>query len=123
MPSTNSIKQDIIQWFIATVKDHLLNSHTWYFDSGATQYMTSIKEYFITYMILNPPLKVYSCDDQVHHTIGKGTIHINLNNGQTTTVHDVLHIPVLVKSLISVCKATIQCQSIDFFSQLCYHRA
>ena len=36
-PSTNSINQDIIQWFIASVKDHSLDSHTWYLDSGATQ--------------------------------------------------------------------------------------
>lgn len=77
--------------------------------------MNPIKEYFINYTIINPPLKVSFCDDQVYEAIGKGTIQINLSNGQTTTIYDVLHIPALAKSLISVYKATLQCQSIEFF--------
>jgi len=71
---------------MATVKDHSLDSHTWYLDSGATQHMTPIKEYFMNYTIINPPLKVYSCDDQVHEAIGKGTVQIHLSNRQTTTI-------------------------------------
>jgi hypothetical protein len=74
-----------------------------------------MKNCFINYKILNPLLKGYSYDDQAHEVVGKGTIQIYLNNEHTTTVFDVLHIPTLAKSLISVCKATLQCQSIEFF--------
>lgn len=44
-----------------------------------------------------------------------GTVQIYLSNGHNTTVSDVLHVLALEKSSISVCKATLQCQSIEFF--------
>lgn len=114
-----SSKPESLHLFIVTEETNSNNSLTWYLDTGATCHMTPIKTWFISYKYLNPPLIIYTGDDAQHEAIGRGTVQIKLKNGDITNIQDVLHVPTLAKNLLSVCLATTQCKSIEFFHNYC----
>ena len=79
----------------------------WYVDSGATQHISSRKEWFHKYEEI-PSRHIYLADGRAIVARGVGTIHVKLNvNGEERngTLEEVLYIPDLHGNLFSVNKA------------------
>jgi hypothetical protein len=84
------------------------SSDKWYLDSGATQHMTPHFEWFVSYTKNLTRDKVYLGDNSSHDIEGQGVVMITLDSGEARIIENVLHIPALKKSLISVSKVTVR---------------
>ena len=75
-------------------------SNDWILDSGASFHVSPNREWFSTYnagrtgrVMLGNGL---ACD-----IVGVGDVQVRFNNGSTFTLHDVRHVPLLTKKLVS----------------------
>ena len=93
----------------ASNKDFL---HSWIIDSGATDHMTNSSKQFVSY---NPCLsnrKIIVADGSIMTVAGQGDVSIN----STLVLRNVLHVPKLCTSLISVQKLATDSNVFVIFS-------
>jgi hypothetical protein len=109
------------QIFVAalSVNDHTM--YDWIVDSGATQHMTFEQEWFTTYKRISPR-RVFMGDHIVLEAIGKGNIKATMQAGgkmSHTTITQVLHVPKMNNSLISVSKLIYEGFKVEFNKDGC----
>jgi hypothetical protein len=75
----------------------------WLIDSGASYHMNPHREWFSEYEKYDGG-DVFLGDDSTTKILGHGRVKLLLKYGRIRTLHGVLHIPKLVRSLISVSK-------------------
>ena len=95
----------------------------WYVDSGCTQHMCCVKEYFCDYTALEVQENVRLANNSVVQGIGIGTIRwsnpkLNVN----FRIEDVLYVPDLGQNLISVHRIAQKGIDIIFTEDLCEFR-
>jgi len=76
-------------------------------DSGATQHMTSRKEWFRTYMEFDRPVPIKLGNNNVIYAKGKGEIGVQLQGdvaNPSSILTDVLYAPNIRKNLFSIGK-------------------
>jgi len=100
------------------------NDHTmydWIVDFGATQHMTFEQEWFTTYERISPRT-VFMGDDTILDAIGKRNIKAIMQvGGEFThaTITQVLHVPKMKNSLISVSKLISESFKVEFDKDGC----
>jgi hypothetical protein len=80
----------------------------WIMDSGASQHMSTNRNFFTVYTPFDKPSKINGICDYTTCALGKGTIEMTLYvNGKPThgSFNDILYIPNLGKNLFSISKA------------------
>ncbi|CAG9104628.1 unnamed protein product [Plutella xylostella] len=96
-----------------------INSNAWYVDSGATSHMTNNKNLLKNYVVDNPRL-VTVANNQKINSEGHGDVELLLNGKQEITkISDVIYVPDLSTSLLSVSKMTAKGLQVHFDSQEC----
>ncbi|GKB08823.1 hypothetical protein Tco_0837135 [Tanacetum coccineum] len=75
----------------------------WYLDSGATIHVVGSRNSFTTYRAVTGRQVMMANRDKVD-VYGVGTVQMKLTSGKTVTLHNVLHVPTISKSLVSVGK-------------------
>ena len=80
-----------------------MEGDVWLIESGASYQMTPCKEWFSEYEKYDGG-DVFLGDDSTTKILGHGRVKLLLKYGRIRTLHGVLHIPKLVRSLISVSK-------------------
>lgn len=111
---SQSSRKPPIAWVTASLKtsdlDKQLNNpeekmSAWYQDSGATQHMTSRREWFNEYTELSNPVSVLLGDSTVIDGVAVGTVELEAFDGKvwySVVLEDVLHVPELKFNLFSV---------------------
>jgi len=100
------------------------NDHTtydWIVDSGAMQHMTFQQEWFTTYERISPR-RVFMGDDTILEAIGKGNIKTTMQVGgkmSHITITQVLHVPKMKNSFISVSKLIYEGFKVEFDKDVC----
>jgi hypothetical protein len=118
---TNQACENQEQMFVTAlgVNDH--TAYHWIIHSRTTQQMTFEKEWFTTYEFI-VPRKVYMGDDTILKAIGKGTIKATMQVGGRvlfTTITQVLHVPKMKNSFISVSKLISEGLKVEFDKDDC----
>ncbi|KAE9149596.1 hypothetical protein PF004_g32922 [Phytophthora fragariae] len=78
----------------------------WLADSGASSHMTSVRDKFASMMELKTPVRITIADGKKIDAVAMGTVGLKLMDGTSVTLSDVLYIPEVEGSLISVAKLT-----------------
>ena len=86
------------------------NTSEWFIDSGASDHFTGSNKSFISFEEISP-FPITLGDDSVVYVTGKGTLKLNLDNGQILHLKDVLYSPHFGdNNLLSIPKfATVGC--------------
>ncbi len=118
---TNQACEDQEQMFVTALSanDHARNN--WIINSGATQHMTFEQEWFTTYESI-VPRKVYMGNDTILEAIGNGSIKATMQVGGRvlfTTITQVLHVPKMKNTLISVSKLISEGLKVEFDKDGC----
>jgi hypothetical protein len=88
--------------YLASICTHA-NHDLWLIDSGASYHMTPQREWFSEYEKYDGG-DIFLGDDSTTKIVGRGRFKLLLKDGRIRTLPGVLHIPKLVRSLISVRK-------------------
>jgi hypothetical protein len=88
--------------YLASTSTHA-ERDVWLIDSGASYHMTPHREWFSEYEKYDGG-DVFLGDDSTTKILGCGRVKLLLKDGRIRTLHGVLHIPKLVRSLIFVRK-------------------
>ncbi len=112
----NQACEDQEQMFVVTLSanDHM--AYHWIIDFGTTQHMTFEREWFTTYESI-VPRKVYMGNDTILEAIGKGNIKATMQVGGRllfTTITQVLRVPKMKNSVISVNKLISEGLKVEF---------
>ncbi|GJX04579.1 cullin repeat-like-containing domain-containing protein [Tanacetum coccineum] len=75
----------------------------WNLDSGATIHVVGSRNSFTTYRAVTGRQVMMANRDKAD-VCGVGTVQIKFTSGKTVTLHNVLHVPTISKSLVSVGK-------------------
>ena len=110
--------EEPLHLFSVTSNNNQDFQETWYFDSGATQYMSPRRDWFTTFETLKI---IYMADDGQHQAVRIGSFTIQINgSGQVILIKDVLYVPASAKNLLSVSQITAKSNSsVRFTSSLC----
>ncbi len=117
----NQACEDQEQMFVAALGANDHTTYDWIINSGITQHMTFEREWFTTYKSI-VPRKVYMGDDTILEAIGKGSIKATMQVGGKvlfTTITQVLHVPKMKNSLISVSKFISEGLKVEFDKDGC----
>ncbi|GMF20196.1 unnamed protein product [Phytophthora fragariaefolia] len=76
----------------------------WLMVSGASSHMTSVRDKFVSMKELKMPVRITIADGTKIDAVATGTVGLKLMDGTTVTLSDVLYIPEIDGSLISVAK-------------------
>ncbi|KAE9269651.1 hypothetical protein PR003_g31081, partial [Phytophthora rubi] len=76
----------------------------WLVDSGASSHMTSVRDKFVSMKELKTPVHITIADGKKIDAVAIGTVGLKLMDGTSVTLSDVLYIPEVEGSLISVAK-------------------
>ncbi|GMF39073.1 unnamed protein product [Phytophthora fragariaefolia] len=76
----------------------------WLVDSGASSHMTSVREKFVSMKELKTPLRITIADGRKIDAVAMCTVGLKLMDGTSVTLSDVLYIPEVDGSLISMAK-------------------
>jgi hypothetical protein len=117
----NQACEDHKQMFVVALSanDHI--TYDWIVDSGATQHMTFEQEWFTTYERISPR-RVFMGDDTILEAISTGNIKATMQVGGElthTTITQVLHVPKMKNSLISVSKIIFEGFKVEFNKDGC----
>jgi hypothetical protein len=107
--------------FVAALSANDHTTYDWIVDSGAKQHMTFEQEWFTTYKHISPR-RVFMGDDTVLEAISKGNIKAIMQVGgelTRTTITQVLHVPKMKNSLISVTKLICKVFKVEFDKDGC----
>jgi hypothetical protein len=80
----------------------VLDNNVWYVDSGASNHMTSHREWFRNTRDLKAPRFVETSDDTTHPIAQIDKVSLSMQDGQTKYLKDVLYVPTTTKNLILV---------------------
>jgi hypothetical protein len=97
------------------------NDDKWYVDSGATQHLSSKKEWLDDYQDITPR-NIYLADNRVIVAKGIGKVHVKLEvNGrmENGTLYEVLYVPDLHGNLLSVNKIVARGHKVIFNDSVC----
>ena len=87
---------------IALVADeHMHHADIWVLDSGASYHICPRREWFSTYEQIDGG-NVFMGNSSVCKAVGIGSIKIRTHDGKFCTLHDVRHVPLMSKNLISL---------------------
>ena len=86
----------------------------WLFDTGATHHPTHSRNLLHDYIQLATPLEVRFGDNAIMLALGKGTIHLSIDNEQTISISILYYVPGLAKNLLLVSEATTNGAIIEF---------
>jgi len=117
----NQACEDHEQMFIASLSANDHTTYDWIVDSGATQHMTFQQKWFMMYECISPK-RVFMGDDTVLEAVGKGNIKATMQVGGKllhTTITQVLHVPKMKNSLISVNKLIFEGFKVEFDKDGC----
>jgi len=117
----NQACEDHKQMLVAALSANDHTTYDWIVDSGATQHMTFQQEWFTMYKRIYPR-RVFMGDDTVLEAIGKGNIKATMQVGGKlthTTITQVLHVPKMKNSLISVSKLISEGFKVEFDKDGC----
>ncbi|WP_165303590.1 DDE-type integrase/transposase/recombinase, partial [Enterobacter cloacae complex sp. CH23B] len=78
------------------------DSHVWYFDNGATKYITSHRELFTSLESVPHGNSVICANNDSYLVQGVGKIVLTATNGSSFTLVDALYVPGIKKNLLSV---------------------
>ncbi|KAE9082485.1 hypothetical protein PF001_g26895 [Phytophthora fragariae] len=73
-------------------------------DSGASSHMTSVRDKFVSMKELKTPVRITIADGKKIDAVAMGTVGLKLMDGTSVTLSDVLYIPEVEGSLISLAK-------------------
>ncbi|KAE8962655.1 hypothetical protein PR003_g25552 [Phytophthora rubi] len=76
----------------------------WLVDSGASSHMTSVRDKFVSMKELKTPVRITIADGKKIDAVAMGTVGLKLMDGTSVTLSDVLYIPEVEGSLISMAK-------------------
>ncbi|GMF32577.1 unnamed protein product [Phytophthora lilii] len=76
----------------------------WLVDSCGSSHMTSVREKFVSMKELKTPVRITIADGTKIDAVSKGTVALKLMDGTSVKLSDVLYIPEVEGSLISVSK-------------------
>ncbi|KAG2777809.1 hypothetical protein PC129_g17397 [Phytophthora cactorum] len=76
----------------------------WLVDSGASSHMTNARDKFVSMRDLRTPVRITIADGTKINTVATGTVGLKVMDGTSVTLLDVLYIPEVEGSLISVSK-------------------
>lgn len=96
---------------------------TWYIDSGATSHMSNNKSFFDTFNVRkNEVITLANGDSADVQGIGNGRLICKDNKGKPNTilVKDVLYVPTLEESLLSVKKLAEKGLEVRFIKDVCH---
>jgi len=117
----NQACKDHKQMFVTTLSANDHTMYDWIIDSGATQHMTFEEEWFTTYERISPR-RVFMGDDTVLEAISKENIKAIMQVGGQlthTTITQVLHVPKMKNSFISVSKLISEGFKVEFDKDGC----
>ncbi len=117
----NQACEDHEQLFVASLSANDHTTYDWIVDSGATQHMTFQQEWFTMYEHISPR-RVFMGDDTVLEAIGKGNIKATMQaKGKMshTIITQVLHVPKMKNSLISMTKLIYEGFKVEFDKDGC----
>jgi hypothetical protein len=117
----NQACKDHKQMFVTALSANDHTMYDWIIDSGATQHMTFEEEWFTTYERISPR-RVFMGDDTVLEAISKGNIKATMQVGGQlthTTITQVLHVPKMKNSFISVSKLISEGFKVEFDKDGC----
>jgi hypothetical protein len=90
------ISPDQVRCFATTssipIDQRYYNTSKWFIDSGALDYFTGLNKLFISFEEISLFLITLG-DNSVVYVIGKGTLKLDLDNGQILHLKDVLYSP------------------------------
>jgi len=117
----NQACEDHEQMFVAALNANDHTKYDWIVDFGATQHMTFEQEWFTTYQHISPR-RVFMGDDTILEAIGKGNIKATMQTGgelSHITITQVLHVPKMKNSLMSVSKLIFEGFKVEFNKDGC----
>ncbi len=117
----NQACEDHQQMFVAALSANDHSMYDWIVDFGAMQHMTFEQEWFTTYERISPR-KVFMGDDTVLEAIDKGNIKATMQVGgklSHATITQVLHVPKMKNSLISMNKLISKGFKVEFDKDGC----
>ena len=102
-----------IQAFVATNQPFNVEN-LWWFDTGATHHLTHSRNVLHDYIQLPIPLEVRFGDNAIKLALGKGIIHLLIDNEKTISISNVYYVLGLAKNLLFVSEATTNGAIIEF---------
>ncbi len=117
----NQACEDHEQMFVAALSANDHTTYDWIVDFGATQHMTFEQEWFTTYEHISPR-RVFMGDDAILEVVGKGNIKATMQTGGESshvTITQVLHVPKMKNSLMSVSKLIFEGFKVEFNKDSC----
>ncbi|MCO5603674.1 hypothetical protein L7F22_057825 [Adiantum nelumboides] len=108
--------------FLFTYMAHLQEEveDGWYVDSGASNHMTYHHDWFTSVQPFEGEGSVLTGDDSHHAIQGKGTITIQMSQGEEKDLSNVLLVPGITKNLISVDQIVEKGYEVKFNKDGCY---
>ncbi|KAE8986412.1 hypothetical protein PR001_g22611, partial [Phytophthora rubi] len=94
----------------------------WLVDSGASSHMTSVRDKFVSMKELKTPVRITIADGKKIDAVAMGTVGLKLMDGTSVTLSDVLYIPEVEGSLISVAKLAEKDVVAQFSKDKCVFR-
>nr|KAE8920242.1 hypothetical protein PF009_g29460 [Phytophthora fragariae] len=94
----------------------------WLVDSGASSHMTSVRDKFVSMKELKTPVRITIADGKKIDAVAMGTVVLKLMDGTSVTLSDVLYIPEVEGSLISVAKLVEKDVVAQFSKDKCVFR-
>ncbi|KAE8908340.1 hypothetical protein PF003_g7482 [Phytophthora fragariae] len=94
----------------------------WLVDSGASSHMTSVRDKFVSMKELKTPVRITIADGKKIDAVAIGTVGLKLMDGTSVTLSDVLYIPEVEGSLISVAKLAEKDVVAQFSKDKCVFR-
>ncbi|POM81699.1 Rve domain containing hypothetical protein [Phytophthora palmivora] len=91
-------------------------------DSGASSHMASVQNKFVSMKELKTPVRITIADDTKIDAVATGTVSMKLMGGTTVSLLDVLYIPEVEGSLISVSKLAEKNVVVQFSKDKCVFR-
>ncbi|KAE9224632.1 hypothetical protein PF002_g14635 [Phytophthora fragariae] len=94
----------------------------WLVDSGASSHMTSVRDKFVSMKEVKTPVRITIADGKKIDAVAMGTVGLKLMDGTSVTLSDVLYIPEVEGSLISVAKLAEKDVVAQFSKDKCVFR-
>ncbi|MCO5603555.1 hypothetical protein L7F22_057706 [Adiantum nelumboides] len=120
--ASSSSNQHHEEAFLSTYMAHLQEEveDGWYVDSGASNHMTHHHDWFTSVQPFEGKGSILTGDDSHHAIQGKGTITIQMSQGEEKNLSNVLLVPGITKNLISVGQIVEKCYEVKFNKNGCY---
>ncbi|POM80728.1 Integrase catalytic core protein [Phytophthora palmivora] len=99
-----------------------MSKSEWLVDSRASSHMTSVRDKFVSMKDLKTPVRITTTDGTKIDAVATGTVVLKMVNGTSVSLLDVLYIPEVDGSLISVSKLSEKDVVAQFSKDKCVFR-